>query len=81
MAKTFPCTTSSLWLHQQIKLIERQLDHLLDQIVFEQEHEAAATAVMRARLHLLHACHHCGLPPLPAPITTKATPIPAQEIH
>jgi len=69
--RTLPTRVSSQWLAQQIKAIEQQLDHLLDQVVFEPALEAAATDLMRARLHLLHALTNSGLPPLLN--TTQAT--------
>jgi hypothetical protein len=72
--RAFPTQVSSQWLAQQIKAIDQQLDRLLDQIVFEPALEAAATDLMRARLHLLHALTRSGLPPLLK--TTEATEIP-----
>jgi len=74
--RTLPTRVSSQWLAQQIKAIEQQLDQLLDQVVFEPALEAAATDLMRARLHLLHALTSSELPPLVVPPllnTTQAT--------
>lgn len=81
MPNTTPSSVSSQWLQQQINDLAQRIDLLLDQLVFDEHYGEAVNELIRVRLHLMHACHHCHLPPLiTAPLTTEATPIAAEEI-